>query len=447
MIRNHEPWIRLLSVSWPRPAEIRDDRWVGTPMWDAPVMPSLPSWRFDVLDGTNCGVLDWGDIFRSDVTRPGQPIRALMRGFYVVFRLRVQHSGRLVFFASDGCIVRRNGEIVHEDRERHAVQRHEIPVRIGDRLDVAQWQSRGRWMWGARWEPVPVTLDDLLADVEPYRHLVEEALTRPEGPCVKFFSSGLHPVRCALTVYSLVLNGYRPAGIQVFGDYQWDERSTRILRKLLPFADIVSLDRVQRAFDEINPGLTPLALRMWGAMKTCIGLFYPPYEYCYSDDDIFYLDRIDDALQVGQTHTLVYAPDIDDGFRYGPLRYPQQEHPEPPRLANVTTGFYLLKNRGDLKAQAERLVSTPVENYQSWFWEQGVFAWEFSRSPAFVLPSQQYFVPTWDGLPGTLRGYDWFNNPCGFKFVHFGGADTPKPDDEEAGVLFHDVLGRRRAAT
>jgi hypothetical protein len=406
-------------------------------------MPWIPSWRFEVLEDVECYALDWMDIFRLDVYRTGQPTAAEMRGFHVVFRLRVQHSGRLTFFDSDGCIIRRNGEVVHEDRERHPLQTHETPVRIGDYLEVAQWQAGGRWIWCARWEPAPLTLAELLQGVESYRRRVEEALTRPEGPALKVFSKGVDPIRCVLSIYSLVLNGYRPAGVHLFGDYQWSRRSRRIFESLLPFADIVSLDRVERRLDEINLGLAPLAREVWGAMKVCIGLFCPPQRYCVIDDDVFVLDRIDDALRLFDVHAMVYAPDGDDVDGYRALGYPQRPGvPEPRLLRNMGTGFYLLDNRGDLRAQSERLLATPVDGHPSRFWEHGFFAWEFGNESAAVLPSQRYFVPCIDGLPGGFHGYDWRRNPCEFACVHFRG-EAPKPGDEEAAAVFHDVLRPR----
>jgi hypothetical protein len=442
VIPNHEQWLQVLSVSWPRPAAIQDDRWIGTPDWDTPLMPWLPSWRFEALDGVGCHALDWSDGFRMDLNRYGQPNAAEMRGFYVVFRLRVQHSGRLVFFASDGCIIRRNGEVVHEDRRRHGVDRHELGVGIGDRLEIAQWQSSGRWIWAARWEPSPVT-GDQLACAEAHRHRVEDALTRPNGPMLKVFTDAADPLRCVLSIYSLVLNGYRPAGIQIFGEQQWPERSAHVMRTLLPFADIVSLSRLERTLDALNPGLVPLTKRLWGAMKLCIGLFFPPYTYCYMDDDIIVLDRMDDALQLLDRHTLVSASDNEPVFRYTALQYPvRPEWPERPVPRNLSTGFYLIKNDGDLVAQSERAVNTPTDNHQSWIWEQGFFAWEFARASTAVLPHQRYFVPLFDGLPGGIHGYDWYGNPCQFAWVHFGAMFEAKPGDDEAALWFQDVLRR-----
>lgn len=112
---------------------------------------------------------------------------------------------------------------------------------------------------------------------------------------------------------------------------------------------------------------------------------------------------------------------------------------------DINTGFYLLKNTADLREQSERLLRTPPDGRLKWAWEQGFFAWEFGEACAPALPSQRYFYPVFDGLPGGLLGYDWHANPCGFATVHFGGP-KPKPGDEHAGALLHDILGRHRAA-
>jgi hypothetical protein len=447
MLSDHEHCVlRLLSVSWPRAVDIQNDRWMSDPAWDAPPMPFLPTWRFQLFEGDGYHTLDWTEFFRMDPFRTGQPSSGEMRGFHVVLRVRVQSGGRLVFFDTDGSIIRRNGEIVHEDRDAHPLQRHELAVRFGDYLEIAHWQLRGSWVWGARWENREGRIDELLSDIDRYRPCVEAALRRPDGPTLKVFTSASTPVGCALSIYSLVLNGYRPAGIQVFGDYQWTPSATQKMRTLLPFADIVTVDRVERAFDALDPRLVPLTRSRWSAMKICTGLFFPPYEYCLLDDDIFVLDRLDDALRLYERHNFVYAPDCDRPGCHATIRHPvRDEHPDQLPLPNVTTGLYLLRNHGDLKAQSERLLSTPPDEHRSYVWEQGFFAWEFARDTTAALSSQRYFVPLYDGLPGGLHGYDWHTNPCEFACVHFGGL-APKPSGEDAGALLHDILGRHRTA-
>jgi hypothetical protein len=435
----------LLSVCWPQPVDSRDGRWTSAPAWDAPVMTRAPEWQFRSFERAAHFALDWSEWFRSDLNRSGQPTAGEMRGFHLVFRLRVMRGGKLAFYDTDGCIIRRNGEIVHEDREAHALQRHELLVEYGDLLEVAQWSSGGPWSWGGRWEKPPAPPDEMLLNVmAPYRRCIEEAMARPNGPTLKVYTHGADPVRCALSTYSMVLNGYRPAGIQIFGDYQWSAHSREMLTALLPFADIVDSARVDRALEALNPRLVPLARSTWAAMKICIGLFVPPYDYVLLDDDIFVLDRIDDALQWHEEHALVYAVDLDYSRRYRDIWCAGD--PSRPLLGTINTGFYLIRNSAvDRLRQSERLLATPLplERHPAWMWEQGFFAWEFAPQSTMMLPTQRYFYPVHDGLPGGLQGYDWANNPCGFAWVHFGGP-KPKPGDDHAGGLVHAILGRHR---
>jgi hypothetical protein len=436
--------VQALSVSWPIPIELDDQRWISEPAWDAPTMPTLPPWQFRMQDGDSYFDLDWTDLFRSDLSLSGRPSPGEMRGFHVVFRLRVEKGGRLAFHHTDGCIIRRNGTIVHDVRERTQPTRHELAVNYGDHLEVAHAQVSGAWIWGARWEPGTASVDHMLLEVmEPYRRKVEEALTRPNGPALKIYTTGIEPFRCALGIYSLILNGYRPAGIHVFGDHQWKDRSRRVLDLLLPFADIVPLARVEQTLAAVNPRLVPLAQSCWAAMKICIGLFNPPFEYCFLDDDIFVLDRLDDALRLHEEHTLVCAQDADYSARYREIW--GTDDPGMPVQGRVNTGFYLMRNTADPAALSERLLRVPSDGHPIWTWEQGFFACEYGLRHAALLPTQRYFYPVFDGFPGGLLGYDWRRNPCGFAMVHFGGP-TPKPGDKDAGALVHDILGRHCAA-
>src|ERR1044071_5970833 len=154
-----------------------------------------------------------------------------------------------------------------------------------------------------------------------------------------------------------------------------------MLTALLWFADIVDNARVERALEELNPALGPLARSTWAAMKICVGLFVPPYQYCLVDDDIFVLDRIDDALRWHEEHALVYAADIDYSRRYRNIWC--ADDPDRPLLGTINTGFYLIRSSVDRRSQSERLLATPLplERHPAWMWEQGFFAWEFARMP------------------------------------------------------------------
>jgi len=63
----------------------------------------------------------------------------------------------------------------------------------------------------------------------------------------------------------------------------------------------------------------------------------------------------------------------------------------------------------------------------------------FAAASSLELPSQRYFYPLLDGLPGGMLGYDYRNNPCGFATVHHGGLPE-KPTDAVALWLAGDIL-------
>ena len=69
----------------------------------------------------------------------------------------------------------------------------------------------------------------------------------------------------------------------------------------------------------------------------------------------------------------------------------------------------------------------------------------FAHNPTRPLPTQRYFYPVFDGMPGGFLDYDYARNPCGFASVHFGGV-SPKPADQAMLALAPDVLYRRRLA-
>jgi hypothetical protein len=72
-------------------------------------------------------------------------------------------------------------------------------------------------------------------------------------------------------------------------------------------------------------------------------------------------------------------------------------------------------------------------------WEQGFFAALFAGDPTLELPTQRYFYPLFDGLPGGIMDYDYASNPCGFASVHFGGL-VEKPGDTAALALAAEIL-------
>jgi hypothetical protein len=438
----HPAALRLLSCSWPRAVECRDRRWVSDPEWNAPLMSRLPPSDTWTLENRQTLAIDWRTFFAQGVATPDWHRPGEMKEFHVVFRLRAERTGTLIFHDDDGCIIRRNGTIVHEDRDVHAMERHQLTVRAGDTLEVAQWQFHGDWIWAGRIEPVAATANDDIELFAPFLDDVRSALARPNGPVLKTYFSASHPVRAALAIHSLILNGYRPAGVQIYGDYQWDAARRRTIERLLPFAKIVPTARVMAAVRQLHPGAVNIAQSVWSAMKICIGLWDPPFEYAFLDDDIVVLDRMDDALALFRDHQLVYQADWHHGDSYLRIWRPTAEGPL--RTGNINTGLYFVRNVADRTVQARRLARNPPNGHPAWVWEQGFMATEFADAATAVLPTQRYFYPIFDGLPGGILGYDWAANPCGFATAHFGGLQY-KPSDDDSRAIAADILGRRRA--
>jgi hypothetical protein len=434
----------LLSCSWPRPVEQADRRWVSDPDWGAPLMAQLPPAHTRTIDGQQCWALNWCQIFSHGLRFHSPRPSGEMRGFHVVFKLRIEDSGKLVFWDDDGSIIRRNGEVVHEDRECHPLTRHELPVRAGDCLEVAQWQYHGDWVWAARIEPVAGAAANIAVNTDIFEEhlpLVQKALRKPNGPPLKMYIAASAPARSMLCLYSMILNGYRPSSVHIFGEYQWNETAREIFARLLPFARIVATSEVREQIAAIQPELADLALRSWSVMKICAGLLSPPHDYCLMDDDIFILDSVSDAIAEFQTCDLVYAPDADYADSYRSIwRLNRDAHPLP--TSNMNTGLYWLRNKHDPREIAERLLTSARISAPSWLWEQGFMAVEYARDSVCALPPQRYFYPYFDGLPGSIAGYDYATNPCGFASVHFGGL-AEKPSDALSRMLAAQVLKRR----
>ncbi len=429
----------VLSVSWPRPIDQRDGRWVSEPEWNAPAAPLRPQPAWTLVDGQPLWLIDWCAVFRSGGMGGGGE----MRDFHIVFRVRVLADGPLAFWSDDGCIIRRAGRIVHEDREAHPLRPAELDVHAGDVLEIAHWQLYGEWKWAAA-SPGAVLTDPL----GPFRAAlpaVEERLRRPEGPPLKLFTSGAGPLRAVLAVYSMVLNGYAPDGVLLYGGHQWSARARDLFRELLPFAREVDSGEVLLRARTLGGGqLADWCRRYWWVFKSCMALLQPPEEFAVIDDDVVVLDPVDDALAALQERELVFTPDIDWSaiylrvwgrvLRVGDLR----------GNGIFNAGLYWCRRVLDARALAAAMSRVPPHAWQPYHWEQGFIATVYAPRTCLALPRQRYFFPLIEGLPGGMLGYDYAANPCGFTSVHFGGV--VKPDDMSAALIAGAVLTRRPLA-
>jgi hypothetical protein len=431
----------LLSCSWPRPVEVTGTRWTSEPEWDAPRMPQLPQFRPLAVEGEACWAVDWRDVFSQGLKFYSSRRSGEMRRFQVVLELRMRDTGRFIFWDDDGCVIRLDGKVVHEDRAAHPLTRHEISVQAGDRLEVSHWQYDGEWIWAGKLEPVESSAATLQV-FRPYLPRIQRALRLPNGPPLKMYFGGSSPARSVLSLYSLILNGYHPPSIHIFGDYQWSDQERQILIELLPFARVVTTDKALEQVAALRPDLADKARTHWQVMKLCVGLLCAPDEFCFLDDDMFIVDSLKDALDAFKKNDLVYAPDADYSHDYAKIwGVPGQARQIP--TGNINTGLYWLRNKHKAAAIAERLLQVPTDGAQAWQWEQGFMAHEYSRDSAYALSPQRYFYPYFDGLPGGPTGYDYAGNPCGFASVHFGGL-AEKPSEAGSRMLAAQLLNRRR---
>jgi hypothetical protein len=404
-------------------------------------MPIRPEPRWEKICGEQCWAIDWREVFGGGLKFWSPRASGEMRGFHVVFEVRINGTGQLAIWADDGCIIRRSDKVIHCDRSAHMAARSEVTVSAGDRLEIGQWQYNGEWMWGAQLpnDRAPVASADSLLR---YLSAVERRLKDANGPPLKMYFSGQNPLRTALALYSLVINGYSPSEVVVFGEYQWSEDARSLFKTLLPFARIVPTREVlERVASLGGRGLADLAERHWFVMKTCIGLLCPPDEFFFMDDDVFILDRMSEALDAFDRCDLIFAPDDDYGDAYlaawGWLYGKSEALP----TASINTGIYGLRNRLDPQKIASSLMKVAVDSLPGWMWEQGFMACQYSDGPVFKLPTQRYFYPYFDGLPGGMLSYDYRLNPCGFVSIHFGGL-AEKPSDAAALALAPEILWR-----
>lgn len=429
----------IISCSWPRAVEASERRWVSEPEWDAPVMPFVPQPRWHRINGEQCWTIHWREFFNGELKHGCEG--GEMRGFHVVFRVRANGSGKFVFWDDDGSFVRRNGELIHADRSSHGVTRHEVDVSAGDSLEVAHWQLDGHWTWGARLVPIGDAFDETLRRLLPYLERVQRRLRDPNGPPLKMFFSGSTPARTVLCLYSMILNGYSPSRVIIYGEYQWSEQSRRLFGALMPFAEIIPTALVNERIEELGGQKLARMARHWFVMKACVCLFFEPEEFCFMDDDVFILAPIHEALSAFEHNNLVYMPDMDHTVEY--LKLWDWLYTGAGKLptGRTNTGLFLLRHKEDARQLAAELVRVAPDNRAAWHWEQGYFACRFGTEKICELPSQRYFYPLFDGLPGGIMRYDYALNPCDFVSLHFGGLNN-KPTDAAALILAPAILGK-----
>jgi len=433
----------LINCSWPRPIEQRNGQWISEPEWDAPQMAVMPQPKLQCLNGEWCWTIDWREFFRGGI-KPWDPaIGGEMRGFHVIFRICINVTGTLIFWDDDGSIIRQHGQCVHVDKTAHMLTRHELKVEKGEVLEIAQWQHVGGWIWGARLDTARSRNDETLADLlGSYLEVVQEKLQTPNGPPLKLFTHGGTPGRAVTAVYSMILNGYVPSAVLLYGDYQWNHQAHNFFSRLLPFGQVVPTAEVLNQIRAVGSAtLVDWAKRYWFVHKACIAVLHAPDEFCLIDDDIFILDPVQDALDAFQGNDLVFAPDTNHGPRYQIAWRSMLNRGTTIGTGTFNAGLYWARNHYDKARVAASALAVHPGSTPAYVWEQGFIASLYAGGRSFQLSTQRYFYPLFDGLPCGRLGYDYAQNPCGFVSVHFGGL-AEKPCEEHMFDLAPQVLGR-----
>lgn len=430
----------VISCAWPRPVVSSDGVWRSAPEWDAKPMPILPQRTWEDADGRLRMAIDWREVFRGDLLtfiKGGE-----MRGFHVVFHIAVNEDGVLRFWDDDGSVVRRRGEILHEDRTVHPLAPHEIPVRRGDILEFAQWQDAGDWLWRATL--IPSAPQDALASLLERLDAVRRRLAAPEGPPLKMMTNARNPLRSALAIYSMILNGYAPEQVLIHGEHQWTPEARRTMERLTPFARIVPTSDVLAEIERVaGTRWRRNSLNYWWVFKACVPLFCQPRTCCMLDDDVIVLDSVHDALERFRDHDLVYMRDTDYTDEYSAAWGYKARRSGPLRTGNFNAGLYWLRALEDVRRLVRLGERASLRRTMFHIWEQGYVATAYADRPVFALPSQRYLYPRFEGLPGGVLGYDYEENPCGFASLHFGGVGN-KLGDAIAGLIAGPVLSQRQ---
>jgi hypothetical protein len=306
---------------------------------------------------------------------------------------------------------------------------------------VAQWQVGWDWLWSATLQGAGPTVEEVLV---PISEAAQRRLDAPTGPPLKVFTNAASPLRVLLAIYSMILNGYTPSGVHLFGDHQWSARAGHLLRWALPFAEIHSTPVVLDHLRALGgPGLVGLAQQHWFVLKTCVGILCEPRAACMLDDDVVILDRVDDALAAFEQSDLVFASDQDHGPAYAATwrtsRFGRPPWPLP--TARFNAGLYWLRPAHDAAQLAHQMLAARPNPAAPFYWEQGFIAMAYAGLRTCELPSQRYFFPLFDGLPGGVLDYDYATNPCRFASIHYGGLRN-KPSDDGALELLLPVVER-----
>jgi hypothetical protein len=275
-------------------------------------------------------------------------------------------------------------------------------------------------------------------------------LEHHNGPPLVMYTDGSSPWRALVSLLSMILNGYAPREVLLFGEHQWDQRARDLFVTAAPFANIVSADRFTQHIRACGgPQLAEMAKEYWFVAKALFALTYAK-DGCFMDDDMFIIDGVDDALLAFRVNDLVYIPGVDQEDAFRTAWRTVRSVPRPLDTKAFNSALYWLNRFVDPSIVVSLVRNSDPGNTPRHIWDQGLFATLYAMRCTAQLSKDRYFAC---GQPSRAMGnersalrtvlleYDYAENPKGIAGIHFGSF-TDGLSDDEALRLAPAILGR-----
>lgn len=436
------PPFSIINCSWPRAAQFEAVEQLSASSWNLPRMGDAPRPILGAVGTDICWKVDWNHFFNAQLQHSTKSNRkgGEMRHFYLVFTIKIKATGHLKIWTSGTCFIRRVDRMSQIESLKCRPNYSYFFAQKDEKLEIVQCQMEGDWFWA-------IAIQENISDNENkiLSHLAKRArerLNTPNGPVLKLFTDGQNPIRVLISLFSLIINGYAPKAIYLFGEHQWPNRMWAVCRRFCPFVKIIRSSRVLSYVSHLGSStLLERARQNWFVMKTCANILYPPNAYCAMDDDVIVLDDLSEALVLFEDNKLVYTQDKDLSKEYLNTWRSAFRTQFTLSTGRFNAGLYWAQNPRD-KRRIVKLASSVMPTIdEPHYWEQGIIAMIYRNRTTVDLDSCRYLFARIDGLPGGLLGYDYRNNPCGFKSIHFSGL-LSKPSDVDALYIATRLLYR-----
>jgi hypothetical protein len=301
---------------------------------------------------------------------------------------------------------------------------------------------------------LPNTLEDKPRDPREFlpslAPLAHRRLEHHNGPQLVMYTDGTAPVRAVVALFSMILNGYAPPEVLLFGEHQWDQRARDLFAAAAPFAQIISSDQfMEHARACGGPELVEMAQRYPFVARALVPLTYMK-EGCFMDDDVLIVDGVDDAQHAFRHSDLVYVPGVDQGNAFRSAWRNVWSVPRPLDTGTFNNGLYWLRRFVDPRIVAEHIRESDPAITPPRIWEQGLIATLYGSRITERLSTARYLSPvnapallppSHNDLVTLLLEYDYSENPQGIAGIHFDRFAGSLSDDD-ALHLAPTILGR-----